>query len=64
MTLCERRGASARQGIDTLATNEPGRVLDWVMQPISYARHRFTKRASFQVTELVEYEEAVRRESG
>ena len=28
-------------GIDTLATNEPGHVLDWVMQPISYARHRF-----------------------
>jgi len=27
--------------IDTLATNEPGHVLDWVMQPISYARHRF-----------------------
>ena len=27
--------------IDTLATNEPGLVLDWVMQPISYARHRF-----------------------
>jgi putative transposase len=30
-----------RSGIDTLATNEPGHVLDWVMQPISYARHRF-----------------------
>jgi hypothetical protein len=29
------------EGIDTLATNEPGHVLDWVMQPISYARHRF-----------------------
>src|SRR5580700_2310761 len=29
------------RGIDTLATNEPGHVLDWVMQPISYARHRF-----------------------
>ena len=27
--------------IDTLATNEPGHVLDWVMQPISCARHRF-----------------------
>ena len=27
--------------IDTLATNEPRLVLDWVMQPISYARHRF-----------------------
>ena len=30
-----------REGIDTLETNEPGHVLDWVMQPISYARHRF-----------------------
>jgi TnpA family transposase len=29
------------EGIDTLATNEPGHALDWVMQPISYARHRF-----------------------
>jgi hypothetical protein len=27
-------------GIDTLTTNEPGHVLEWVMQPISYARHR------------------------
>jgi hypothetical protein len=32
---------NANEGIDTLATNEPGHVLDWVMQPISYARHRF-----------------------
>ena len=32
---------SGTSGIDTLATNEPGHVLDWVMQPISYARHRF-----------------------
>ena len=32
---------TAIAGIDTLATNEPGHVLDWVMQPISYARHRF-----------------------
>jgi putative transposase len=30
-----------RAGIDTLTTNEPGHVLSWVMQPISYARHRF-----------------------
>src|ERR1700731_2423367 len=29
------------KGVDTLATNEPRHVLDWVMQPISYARHRF-----------------------
>jgi hypothetical protein len=27
--------------IDTLATNEPRLVLDWVTQPISYGRHRF-----------------------
>ena len=27
--------------IDTLATNEPGLVLDWVTQPVSYGRHRF-----------------------
>jgi hypothetical protein len=32
---------SKGDGIDTLAINEPGHVLDWVMQPISYARHRF-----------------------
>ena len=42
----KKRGAEARKvrapiGIDTLATNEPKHVLDWVMQPISYARHRF-----------------------
>jgi hypothetical protein len=33
--------ASGQGGIDTLATNEPGLVLNWVMLPISYARHRF-----------------------
>jgi transposase-like protein len=32
---------SGTSGIDKLATNEPGHVLDWFMQPISYARHRF-----------------------
>jgi putative transposase len=36
-----RGGLYRDGGIDTLATNEPGHVLDWVMQPISYARHRF-----------------------
>jgi hypothetical protein len=35
------KGIRGRNGIDTLATNEPGHVLDWVMQPIFYARHRF-----------------------
>jgi hypothetical protein len=39
--MAEFRTPLAPRGIDTLATNEPGRVLDWVMQPISYARHRF-----------------------
>ena len=31
----------ARVGIDTLTTDEPAHVLGWVMQPISFARHRF-----------------------
>jgi hypothetical protein len=35
------RAENRLEGIDALATNEPGHVLDWVMQPISYARHRF-----------------------
>src|SRR5580704_1610899 len=37
----DRTSMSRSLGIDTLATDEPGHVLDWVMQPISYARHRF-----------------------
>ena len=35
-------GISTRSGgIDTLISDGSGHVLDWVMQPISYARHRF-----------------------
>ena len=34
-------GIIGTAGIDTLTTNEPAYVLGWVMQPISYARHRF-----------------------
>ena len=42
-TLCKKILSDIvdTSGVDTLATNEPRHVLDWVMQPISYARHRF-----------------------
>ena len=34
-------GLISTDGIDTLATNEPGLVLDWVTQPISYGATDF-----------------------
>jgi hypothetical protein len=41
LRLRQGRKRDPSRRIDKLATNEPGHVLDWVMHPISYARHRF-----------------------